>query len=850
MYFPKIPSETLRALITSDPPRSLRIDMMVNGNARPVLAEFGTIECNTYNGGYALLADLSEEVESEQKALEAAPYGMLKLDAKHRVVYANLKALELLEFSSEKLIGQDARRLVTDVASLKEVLRQSVQRRKGRGGQYDILFTTPVSRKHLHLRISSIPLFDVSGSVTGTLTALEQIDYEVARGDISRLIATETEYKKLFTGLMEVVKRFIGFEEATLSVRTAEGDYSLAICRYPESEERRYMRWFPVPEGFRRWLKQPQSWIDDLPSYLASTVEGRYLLQNPDVKRYVDEGARAVLAVPIYAGGQLIGSLSLLSKQPSQYSEGTKKTLERLALDQALLAVFNARERAEHEFISNLLKEISKASNHKILANTVVWRLTEFYRFQNVSIFKVNTLRGRFTVLAQALGPNGGHKIDEGYSQPLDQGLLGEALAIGQPKILKDVNEDSEEARAFVRVTPETTSELCIPIKMRGRVVWILNLEDPQSNAFTDKEVHTIQGIIGQIEETLERLFKSLVLDQVLEELPEAIAILDVNGKILECNKAALQMFERDSLVPGDNIAGFIYDAEFLAALSVGSYATHKITVEGSNGKRTPVLACKFTLPEEYDHVVLKLQDVTTLEWQTDLERLKVALAETVSQVRVPVSLVSTFIQQIGKNVKDSGLRELSEKAVRQLSRVELTYDRVLAACDPDELPPKRDDKVDLRSVLHRVLSELPALNRRSVKLHFCEGDVLVLADPYRVLFAVSSILTYLLRSRADASSIKIKVEKVKPTVSRPAMVAVSMSGPVPPVSPHGELESLVEETRTEIALGDSVLRRIAQECGGVFDRYREKNGRERLTLQIPAAHELLQSPSSPSLCN
>jgi PAS domain S-box-containing protein len=585
-YLGKIATEIRATLITKGPRRLHQIDLNANGRSYPVLAEFGKIESNTHSSRYALLVDLSEQVESEHKTLEAAPYGMLKLNGKHRIVYANQKAVEMFGCPLERLLGQDARRFITNKDSLREVLRQNVQRRKGRGGQCEILFTKVVTGESIHLRASSIPLFDPCGSVTGTLTALEPIDHEIGRADISRLIAMETDYNKLFVELMKIVARFVPFDWANLSLRTEGGDYSLTICNYPEPKEPYYTRWFEIPEGFRNWLDRPQTWVDDLPSYLSETSEGQALLQNPDTKRYLDDGLRSIFAMPVRARGRIIGSLSLMSKQRALYGEETKGTLTRLALDQSLHAVFNARERAERDFISALVRDISTVTNHKALAQTVVDQIANFYWFRHVSIFKVNALRGRFSILAQAAGRPDGVTLPDDYTQALDSGLLGRARQQQRPVILKDVNDCSEEAQRFIRVAAGTTSELCVPIKLRGRVLWILNLEDQQSNAFTMVEVRTIDRIIGQIEKTLESLFKSLVLDQVLEVFPEAIVIMELNGRILECNKAALTMFELESFAGHEDIWTFLPDAPWLARPAEGAFVTEKATVVGASGKK------------------------------------------------------------------------------------------------------------------------------------------------------------------------------------------------------------------------------------------------------------------------
>ena len=155
-----------------------------------MLAEFGKIETSARSSGYALLVDMSELVEAEHMALEAAPYGMLKLDARHRVLYASKKALDLFDLPLEELLGRDARRFVTDEKSLEEVIRQSIKGRKGEGVEYQVLFTKPRSGRQIHLRVMSVPKYDTGGHFSGTITALQPIDHVVGREKIAHLVAT------------------------------------------------------------------------------------------------------------------------------------------------------------------------------------------------------------------------------------------------------------------------------------------------------------------------------------------------------------------------------------------------------------------------------------------------------------------------------------------------------------------------------------------------------------------------------------------------------------------------------------------------------------------------------------
>jgi PAS domain S-box-containing protein len=808
--------------------RLYQLELQAKTGPLQVLAEFGKIETSARSGKYALLVDMSELVEAEHKALQAAPYGMLKLDARHRVVYVNEKALELFELPPEELLGRDARRFVTDKKSLETIIRQGIKGRKGEGEEYQVLFTRPRSGQEVHLRVMSVPSFNTAGRFCGTIVALQPVDYVIGREDIAHLVATEPDYRTLFGQMMEVVKRFVEFDWANLLIFSPGREYSRFVCRHgPDIAYQ--SRWFPTPEGYHDWVTKPETWIDDLKEYIARGPKGEELLNRPDYKIAIETGVRAVVVLPVRQGGEIIGALCLQSKRRGLYGAETRRTLERLMLDQALLAVFHAAERAEREFVSGLERKIAGSQDHRELARTVVEALAAFYQFQNVSIFKVNALRARFRLLAQAVGPDGGAGMPEGFTQPLDRGLLGLTYRRRAAVILRDVEENSEEAQRYNSIAPEMRSELCVPIRLHGRILWILNLEDRHSEAFTAREVETLESIIQQMQTTLERIFQNLVLLQVLEVIPEAVVITENNGNILRCTRDALRMFERESVSEDDNLAAFIRGFQPGAGFCEASASPTMTTVVGACGKETPILLSRFTLAEEYDHVVLVLQDVTELQWKADFELFKGALAEATAQVRVPVSLLSSFVQRIGQKVQDEKLQDLTKRAMRQLDRIELTYDRVLASYGVQTFPAARKVPVDVTRALEHILSELPTLERQAVRLSPGKGRTVVNADPYRVLFALGSMLAYLLRSRANAERIVINVHELD------GATEVSMTGAVQRTAPLGELAALVETARTQIALGEDALTRIAEDCGGTFERRQQVNGRERLSLRFAA---------------
>ncbi|MCP3414262.1 PAS domain-containing protein [Bradyrhizobium brasilense] len=831
-FFGKAAPEVTKAMAARGKRRLHQLELVSGTDRHSVLVEFGRIDAKGPTSGYALLVDMSELVDAEHKALDATPYGMLKLDAKYRVRYANKRALDYMERPVEEVIGHDPVEFVSDPKVRDEVMRQRLKRSEGRGSEYSVEIARPKSNKTMHLRVTAVPSFSTSGKVSGVLTALQPIDHELARADIAHLVATTTKYRDLFAGIIKVVGKFIEFDWADLSLYTEKGDYAVSFCGFPETKPDYPIRWWPIAPYFRRWIKENRTWQDDMLADWRKRPDARAALKKtPEIARTISrEGRKALIALPIRSENRLVGALSLSSRRVKVYDESTLKILrDQLALEPAMVAVFNLREHDEQQFVAGLLQEISSATDHRELARTIVTQLADYYKFQNVSIFKINALRGHFSLLAQKLGPDGGSAIPPNYTQRLDEGLLGLALKRSKRVLMGNRKDKSVEAKHFKQVAKEIVSELCIPITLRGRILWILNLEDKHKNAFAAPEIKTIEDIVKQVESIVEHLFQGLVLTQVLDVFPDGVVIAsNRGGRVLLCSDTAREIFQRSNITPDTSLKSCLSAADYKRAISEQSSLPWPSTIRGTKGKKTPVLISKFILPEEYDHVVLRVQDVSELEWKTDASRLEAALAEAASIVRVPLSLVSSYVRQM-RQMGDEAAADLADKAFRQLSRIELTYDRILAAYGTGDPAHEQKTRINLSQLIEYVLQELPEGDRETIKLTVnVEGPLWVLGNSYRLLFAMESMLAYFLRSRGSATPISLEVNG-----QSKKHIGVVLAGSVLSVEPNGALEELVEATRREIALAERVIKAIASEYAGKLVRQRLNGNQEKLSLLL-----------------
>ncbi len=100
------------------------------------------------------------------------------------------------------------------------------------------------------------------------------------------------------------------------------------------------------------------------------------------------------------------------------------------------------------------------------------------------------------------------------------------------------------DKEVFTKACPnqETRSEMCVPIRLQGQVVWILNIEDKRPHAFKEPDREAIERLMGELEASLERALGAAILDEVLDAVPDAVVITDLAGRILRCNLSAREM--------------------------------------------------------------------------------------------------------------------------------------------------------------------------------------------------------------------------------------------------------------------------------------------------------------------
>lgn len=172
--------------------------------------------------------------------------------------------------------------------------------------------------------------------------------------------------------------------------------------------------------------------------------------------------------------------------------------------------------------------EISKLINYEqelhILLPLITQLISDRFGFYHIGIFLLDDA-GQYAVL-QAANSSGGqamlkrsHRLKVGES-----GIVGFVAKSGKSRIALDVGQD---ATFFNNPNlPNTRSEVALPLKIREKIIGVLDVQSEKPGAFTEEDTNTLGILADQVAIAIEN---TRLLEQTKQALNETRAIYQQN---------------------------------------------------------------------------------------------------------------------------------------------------------------------------------------------------------------------------------------------------------------------------------------------------------------------------------
>ena len=226
---------------------------------------------------------------------------------------------------------------------------------------------------------------------------------------------------------------------------------------------------------------------------------------NDENKGATDGHTASLVYIPITLGGITLGVLAASQREASsQIDERNQKVLETIA-DFAAIAVQNSRRSQatdealymrvqELAALNELARAVSMSLDPKEVYGVLTQQVRKHWQIHWVSLWIVDESTQELRVAFDSRGEDGDAA---GAPNTATQELVARALQSGEPVLLSDMKAESGEVA--LDATQEMRSELAVHVKLRDRILGVLDLQSPQLNRFSETDILTLGTVADQL---------------------------------------------------------------------------------------------------------------------------------------------------------------------------------------------------------------------------------------------------------------------------------------------------------------------------------------------------------------
>lgn len=765
-----------------------------------------------------------------QQIFDAAPLPMLAIRLDDgRLIYANPNARSALGLPEAGAIT--VWDLLLEEAE-RETFRQQLQkRRQGHNDDYELTFCRFDNKRRIAVRIAGIALFDDEGALFASLAIVRPVHVSRATEAILKATQSVKGWNAVFSALARQLVKVLPFDEFSVALIDEKRLLSKVIfnCDRAIQAVTISQKWYTLTPTALDRLRCDPLIVPNIRDYLVE-VGLAELTKRPGGG--LTRGLRSFMSVPIVRGGHIRAVICLVSRESAFYDERDATFISELPIDGVGQMALHYLAVDEEIFIKRFSRDVWTCDTNVRIAEQIVHELCQHFDWRHVSLFEVRRNSDQLVLRAQA-ARQAVEAVPSELFRPIKLGALGEACRSGRLASYPDLPESGSTRVNVAPLHQWTRSLLCYPVKIRDRVRWILNIEDNSPHAFAKEEIGSLRRLFETASVALNVLADRHVLRAVVEESSQGVMIINEEGIVTGMNPEACRLLGVSALGrsvieeagTGRPLADFVPDPYVCQALIgvIGRTAEEKIEVQRSDGRVADVLMSARPLENNFGRRAIFIKDLAPMQQLKERESVEAAFLELAEQVRIPLSLATSLLNRALAKIADSAGASYLDKALRQLAKLQITFDR-LALWRPDL--DADNVRINLQKLAEEALADLPEPERSKIRTAIRPSDLSAYGDPYQLKNAIQSVLAYLLRFCPEQAGVDLTAAQEN------GRVAIKICGSVPDSSCAQAASAGPLET---IALGEPIVRRIIERMHGAYSRTNE-GGRTEFKIVLKAA--------------
>lgn len=779
------------------------------------------------------------------RAFERCPLAIMQLTVRQEVVYANQAALALSGWSS--CAGHTIRDLIGDDATFQQFQHTFQDRLRGTAAEYELDLTRNDGRR-IPVSVAATPITDAQGIVTGSIGVLRSLLRERAVEALDNRIKGGQSAHQIFEAITQEVAKLVPFELCVISLYTDDLRQARMVFSHWASGHASWpARYFDIPAEMKKFLERrvPEP-INDLKQFRN---DPRWKLVHDPKLEEVMHNLESSFRIPLVRQDRVVGSITFFRNEVNGFDKQEKKEdvdiLMALSLDKATLSALTFMEEEERRLRDCLIKELASHEGvdllDKAISSLIVQRLAEHYDWEVFTILRVNLAEQRFELQSQVVRV--GTKLPEDYTQPIKKGVLGRAYREGNDQRSSDVLNDPLFRPIYIQAGDrQICSEMCLPIRVDGEIVGMLNIEDSRRNAFSEAEEQAVRSLLDQASALIEHRKTENIIKVSFEWTPSAVFIVSEAGIISKANPSALDMLGyTEQELKGKPMLEVLEPEEHTSSLLRVSCAFRDdINVVRKDGRRSKVSVASSRLGEGIGTIV-SARDLASRKRIEELEYMERIFYDIAAQTKIPLALTFSWLSKL-KQQFESGTAPHSKqaadtlsKATDQLRKAEITYDHMVLY-DKEIAGGIRSNPVVLQigRLLQQLSQEFPEAERRRIAVSGNALDSYILGDTYQISFVLLAILSYGLRFMPENKNVRVTVESRTRAQGEWVEIAIGAMAPVPPERARREMDAFVMKVISDINLGTRIIQLFVAANDGVYMAPKDLTGPTRFKIRFP----------------
>jgi sigma-B regulation protein RsbU (phosphoserine phosphatase) len=221
-------------------------------------------------------------------------------------------------------------------------------------------------------------------------------------------------------------------------------------------------------------------------------------------------GMASEVVVPLLYKSRPIGALNILSSQPGLYDEDDGEIVRlfgvhvAVAIENARLFEREKRDADTFETLAEIGRDMASILDLDLLLERLAQLVKRVIAYRTFGVLLVDD---RQQELVMAFGLQYGTRVTLPKVR-MGDGLVGYAAKHGVPVNVPDVTVDPR----YIKVVDDVRSELAIPMLLKDRCVGVFDLESPEHDAFTKRDVEILELLASQAAVAIEnaRLYQAV----------------------------------------------------------------------------------------------------------------------------------------------------------------------------------------------------------------------------------------------------------------------------------------------------------------------------------------------------